>query len=109
MVATAHPALAAARLLVALLCPEARLRRVLRLALEADGYAAVEWSAASAPPLAAAVAAIVVDLDALRCRPPAVIATLSAWGLAETAGLLFISVYPLESERLERPGPLDYL
>lgn len=93
---------------VALLCPEARLGRILRLALQADGYHVLEWSAAAAP-WAAPVDAVVVDLDGARWRPSAAVATLRAWGVDDATALLLISVYPPEPEPHERRGRLDYL
>jgi hypothetical protein len=93
---------------IALLCPEARLRRILRLALQADGFEIVEWSPASWP-RAATVDAVVADLDGLRWRPPIALAAFRASGVAETTALLLISVYPPEPDRFERAGPLDYL
>ena len=108
-VAMADRHVGAATPVVALLCPEARLRRILRLALRADGYDVVEWGDASTPPSAPPVDAVVVDLDGLRCRPPAAIAALRARGVEDATALLLISVYPSEPDCPERAGPLDYL
>jgi hypothetical protein len=49
---------------VALLCRAPRLRRILRLALESEGQAVLEWTDPDRPPHAA-VSVIVVDLDSL--------------------------------------------
>jgi hypothetical protein len=92
--------------LVALLCPEPRLRRILRLALESDGYRLVEWNAISP---AVAVEALVVDLDGLGWRPPAALAALGAAGLTDPPALLLISVYPAEAGAARGARPLEYL
>ena len=94
--------------LVALLCPEPRLRRILRLALETEGYRPLEWSDASRP-AGPAVDLVVVDLDSLGWRPPAAFVALRAGGLDDRTALLLISVYPAEAERAGYVGPLEYL
>ncbi len=93
--------------LIALLCPEPRLRRILRLALESDGYRLVEWSGLGRQ--VGAVDALVVDLDGLSWRPPALWAALGAAGLANRPALLLISIYPIEAGEAGEAGPLEYL
>jgi DNA-binding response OmpR family regulator len=93
--------------LIALLCPEPRLRRILRLALESHGYRLVEWSGISRQ--VEPVDAIVADLDGLGWRPPAALAALRAAGLANPPALLFISVYPPEAGETGDAGSLAYL
>ena len=95
-------------LVVAVLCPEPRLRRILRLALEADGYLVVEWSAGAAP-AAPPAALVVADLDSLRWPARCALARLRRLGVAEQTAVLLISVYPPEDAQVEGPGLLDYL
>ena len=93
---------------VALVCREARLRTVLRLALEADGYA-VEPCEQLTLGTASAPSAIVVDLDSLRLDAPSAVAALRAGGVPDATPLLLVSVYPPASGDLARAGPTDYL
>ncbi|HLH26720.1 MAG TPA: hypothetical protein VK066_29705 [Chloroflexota bacterium] len=98
----------AARPAVALVCGEPRLRRILRLALEREGYAVLDYAdGAWAGPAPAPVAAV-VDLDSLWLCPTAV-EQLGAHGAPDGLPALFISVYPAEPERLARNAPSDYL
>jgi DNA-binding NtrC family response regulator len=92
---------------VALVGRAARLRRVLRLALEDAGYGVLERDALLLP--RGRLAAVVVDLDSLGTRPAAVVAALTAQGLADTTPIVLISVYPPESRAPTHRGPLDYL
>jgi DNA-binding response OmpR family regulator len=87
---------------VALVCGEPRLRRILRLALEAGGYGVRDYRAPRDVPVSSVVVAAVVDLDSLRPYQ-------SADGLPDTMPALLISVYPAEAEERLRPGPADYL
>ncbi len=98
----------AQRCQVALLCPEERLRRLLRLSLLTDGYDIVEWGGAVRPP-DPWVAAVVADLDSLGRDVPDVLALLGAWGVADETSFLFISVYPLDPRGLPHSGPYDAL
>jgi DNA-binding response OmpR family regulator len=98
----------AARPAVALVCGEPRLRRILHLALERDGYAVLDyadgpWAGPGLAPVAA-----VVDLDSLPLCPAAV-DQLGAHGALAGLPVLFISVYPAEPERLALDAPSDYL
>ncbi|HZS02256.1 MAG TPA: hypothetical protein VFE37_26300 [Chloroflexota bacterium] len=95
--------------LVALVCGEPRLRRLLQLALEAGGYAVRDCPRPRDLPAASELAALVVDLDSLRprLRPP--LAHLRAHGLPDAVPALCISVYPAEPEEMPRAGPTDYL
>src|SRR5438046_2397593 len=93
---------------VALLCREARLETVLRLALEADGCTVLARDRLNSQPLPPA-SAVVVDLDSLGLDAPTAIAGLRAWGLPDATPLLLVSVYPAESSGPERTGPTDYL
>jgi two-component system KDP operon response regulator KdpE len=80
---------------VAVLSSEPRLRRFLRVALEADGQRVLEW----ADPASASrdeVKAVVVDLDSLGWSPPAAVRAISTVGIGAATPLLLISVYPLE-------------
>lgn len=94
---------------IALICGEPRLCRILRLALEADGYEVRECARLRELVALGAVAAAVVDLDSLRLRPAAREAYLRTANLSETLPTLFISVYPMEGAGRSRPGPTDYL
>ena len=94
---------------VALVCGAPRLRRILRLALEAGGYDVRECLGLSDLAAADGVAASLVDLDSLRLRPAVRDAYLRTAGLPETLPTLFISIYPAEAEERSRPGPTDYL
>jgi hypothetical protein len=88
---------------VALLCPEPRLRRILALALEADGLLVCDW------PLSGQVSdsspgAVVADLDSL------------GWDAAEAIGrlgietpMLLISVYPQQLDGLKNLRPVAAL
>jgi DNA-binding response OmpR family regulator len=94
---------------VALVCGEPRLRRLLRLALEAGGYAVRDCPRPRDLPPPSELAAVVVDLDSLRPRLLASLAHLRAHGLPDTLPALCISVYPVEPDEGARPGPTDYL
>jgi hypothetical protein len=84
------------------------LRRLLRLALEADGYLVLDyadeatWLAATEP------VAAVVDLDSLR-RCARGVTRLGPRGAPDRLPALFISVYPAAPEEERRAGPTDYL
>ena len=93
---------------VAVLCPQPRLRRLLRLSLVADGYDVVEWSSANRPK-DRCIDGIVADLDSLRQAAQGVLTLLGEWCIARTTPLLFISVYPLELQSLCHDGPYDGL
>ena len=93
---------------VALLCPEPRLRRILRLALVADDQDVVEWDADDETPRPG-VSAIVADLDSLCLDVEALVDRLKGRGIAEGAALLLISIYPLELAGLAWSGPADSL
>jgi two-component system KDP operon response regulator KdpE len=93
---------------IAVLCPQPRLRRLLRVSLLADGYEVVEWSTASRPKNPG-VDAVVADLDSLRQEAQDVLTLLREWCVAEATALLFISVYPLELRSLRHGGPYDEL
>lgn len=93
---------------VAVLCPEPRLRRILRLALQADGRVVVEWRAGLAPS-GPPVALLVADLDSLRWPARCAIARLRQLGVAERTAVLLISVYPPDEGQFEGRGLLDYL
>src|SRR6266508_6946166 len=80
---------------VALVCSAPRLRRFLRLALEADGQRVLEWTNPAGPP-PAGVGAVVVDLDSLGWTPPAAVGAISAVGVPNATPLLLITVYPFE-------------
>jgi DNA-binding response OmpR family regulator len=94
---------------VALVCPEHRLKLVLRLALEAAGYAVLDWSHLPGAVHAGEPGALVVDLDSASLRPSTAIARLGAWGVAPTTPLLFISVYPPERHNGRHGAPTEYL
>jgi hypothetical protein len=96
-------------LTVALVCREPRLRRILRLALEAGGYAVRDCPGLHALPTLGAVAAAVVDLDSLRPRPVSFDAYLRPSGLPARLPALLISVYPAEVGTRPHPVPTDYL
>ena len=98
---------------VAVLCPQSRLRRLLRLSLLADGYDVVEWSGATRPQ-DPGVDALVADLDSLRQGVSGVLARLREWCVGEATAVLFISVYPLDLPSLDLQSlghnrPLDGL
>jgi hypothetical protein len=80
---------------VALLCPEPRLNRLLRLALEADGLCARDWPGANAP-VSSHVSAVVADLDSLGWHPRTATEKLSALGIDTTVPRLLICVLPPE-------------
>jgi hypothetical protein len=92
---------------IALLCPEARLRRLLRLALLADGYDVLEWERAA--PLPGSTRAIVADLDSLRLRRDSALAALQVGGVAADIPIVLISIYPPEAARSESERRLVYL
>jgi hypothetical protein len=94
--------------IVALLCPELRLRRILRLSLLADDQDVVEWSTADVSQKPE-VAAVVADLDSLCWDVPALLERLRSWGIGEGVALLLISVYPIDLHGLDRVGPSDSL
>jgi DNA-binding response OmpR family regulator len=94
---------------VALVCPEHRLKLVLRLALEAAGYAVLDWSHLPGAVHAGEPGALVVDLDSASLRPSTAIARLGAWGVAPTTPVLFISVYPPERHNGRHAAPTEYL
>ena len=77
---------------IALVCPEHRLRLVLRLALEGAGYRVRDWSSAPSQRQGNDVVAAVVDLDSSRLRPETVVDRLSTWGLPGATPLLLIFV-----------------
>lgn len=91
---------------IALLCPQSRLQRLLRLSLVTDGCDVVEWSRASRPK-DPGVDAVVADLDSLRHGVQGVLTLLRDWCVPTTTPVLFISVYPLELHSLRRDGPYD--
>jgi hypothetical protein len=94
--------------IVALLCPQPRLRRILRLALLADDQRVVEWSLDDPTP-AASGAAVVADLDSLGLDVVELHEALRGRGIAEGVALLLISVYPLEPAGLDWAGPTNTL
>jgi DNA-binding response OmpR family regulator len=102
------PASTGGRPAVALVCGEPRLRRLLRLALERDGYVVLDYADGRWPGPGLAPAAAVVDLDSLgRC-----LTAVEQFGVLGAPGglpTLFISVYPAEPERLAHNAPCDYL
>jgi FixJ family two-component response regulator len=98
----------AARPAVALVCGEPRLRRLLRLALEAGGYTVRDYPGLRDLAAPGTVAAAVVDLDSLRPRLVGRALHLRPPCLPETLPTVLISVYPAEVER-PRAGPTDYL
>ena len=102
------PSLTSAEPVVALLCPERRLRRILWLSLTADHQRVVEWERAEAAP-GVSIAAAVADLDSLACDVPELLRRLRAGAVAEHVALLLISIYPLDLHRLDRAGPADAL
>lgn len=93
---------------IALLCPRSRLRRLLHVSLQTDGYEIVEWDVESRPNDAHA-AVVVADLDSLALDVPQLLALLRAWDVPDLAALLVISVYPLDLHELDRRGPYDAL
>jgi len=97
------------RLPVALICPERRLRLVLRLALEGAGYRVLDWSSAPSERQGNDVVAAVVDLDSSHLRPETVVDRLSTWGLPGAIPLLLISVYPRDCGSVQREVPTEYL
>jgi hypothetical protein len=94
---------------IALICPERRLRLVLRLALEGVGYDVLDWSSAPSERQGNDVVAAVVDLDSSRLRPETVVDRLSTWGLPGATPLLLISVYPRDCGNVQREAPTEYL
>jgi hypothetical protein len=94
---------------VALVCGAPRLHRILRLALEAAGYAVRDCARLSDLPAATDLAAVVVDLDSLRPPLRASVADWRALGLPDALPALCISIYPAEPGASPRPGPSEYL
>jgi DNA-binding response OmpR family regulator len=94
---------------VALVCPEHRLKLVLRLTLEAAGYAVLDWSHLPGAVHAGEPGALVVDLDSAFLRPSTAVARLGAWGIDPTTPVLFISVYPSERPDGRHAAPTAYL
>jgi DNA-binding response OmpR family regulator len=86
---------------VALLCPEPRLRRVLTLALEADGLDVLGWPDPNSS-LAETPAIVIADLDSLGWDPISAIHRLLNVRIAYTTPLLLISVYPHVLENVGR-------
>ena len=74
---------------VALLCPAPRWRRILALALEADGLRVVDWPPDATPSL------IIANLDSLGCDAAEAIGQLGG-----DIPVLMISVYPLQLDQL---------
>ena len=87
---------------IALLCPALRLRRIVRLVLEAAGYPVVDWDDPTRPPRRVP-AAVVADLDSLGWVASEAPGRLSAAGIAPATPVLLISVYP------HLPNGLAYL
>jgi hypothetical protein len=94
---------------ILLLCREPRLRALLRLALQAEGYTVRDGIGPAAPPPPTSAAAVVVDLDSLDLQPAGTVAALAAAGVADATPLLLISVYPLELVSIPWVGPTAYL
>jgi hypothetical protein len=76
-----------------LLCPEPRLRRILRIALAADGFSVLEWNDPTAL-LTSPVTGVVADLDSLRWQPSAARAHISQLGVECALPLLLICIQP---------------
>ena len=93
---------------VALVCGEPRLRRLLRLALEAGGYLVLDGAEEATWLAETNAIAAVVDLDSLR-RCARTTARLGPWGAPDRLPALFISVYPAAPVDDRRAGPTDYL
>jgi hypothetical protein len=93
---------------VALLCPEPRLRRILRLALDADGFAVSESPDPSVR-LVSPVLAVVADLDSLRWSWRTVTRRLVELGAESSIPLLLISVVPIEPDHVGPNWLLDTL
>lgn len=81
---------------VALLCPELRLNRLLRMALEADGFGVRDWPLTQRP-ASHGVRAIVADLDSLGWSPDSADEGLAAIGFPTDVARLLISVLPSET------------
>jgi hypothetical protein len=81
--------------IVALLCPEPRLNRLLRMVLEADGFCVRTWPG-GVDLLGPDIAAVVADLDSLGWPRERVATELSAIGLDTAVTRLLISVLPAE-------------
>jgi DNA-binding response OmpR family regulator len=79
---------------VALVCPAPRWRRILALALEADGLLVCDWTVA-AQPSASSPGVIVADLDSLGCDAAEAIGRLGG-----DTPVLLISVYPQQLDQL---------
>jgi DNA-binding response OmpR family regulator len=94
---------------VALVCPEQRLKLVLRLALEAAGYGVLDWSHLPGAVQAGEPGALVVDLDSASLRPSTAVTRLGVWGISPTTPVLFISVYPSERPDGRHTAPTEYL
>jgi len=94
---------------VALVCPEHRLKLVLRLTLEAAGHMVLDWSHLPGAVHAGEPGALVVDLDSAFLRPSTAVARLGAWGIGPTTPVLFISVYPSERPDGRHTAPTEYL
>jgi hypothetical protein len=80
---------------VALLCPEPRLRRILALALEADGLLVCDWPHPTP-------SVVVADLDSLGWDAEEALRRLGA----ETP-MLLISVYPQHLHHLKNAASLQ--
>ena len=81
---------------VALLCTEPRLNRLLRVALEADGFYVDGRQASTCRCPGPDVMAVVADLDSLGWRPETADAELVAIGFDNTVARVLISVWPAE-------------
>jgi hypothetical protein len=96
-------------LTVALVSAQPRLRRILRLALDAAGYAVLETPGLPTDPPAAGLHAAVVDIDSLGLSPREAIREMRGQGMSNSMPVLFISIYPHERDSLPRRQPTDHL
>jgi hypothetical protein len=87
--------------LVVVLCPEPRLDRLLRMALEADGFCVDARPGGIVGRPSPGVMAVVADLDSLGWRLETASAELAAIGFDDTIARVLISVRP--------PEPNDHL
>ncbi len=94
---------------VAVVCGEPRLRRMLRLSLEAEKYGVRECNDLADLTTAGDLWAAVVDLDSLGLSPRDAARRIAASGAPLAVPLLFISIYPHEPESFPPRRPTDCL
>jgi hypothetical protein len=84
---------------IALLCLAPRMRRILRLALQAGGHLVLDWTDPASPPRRPA-SALVIDLDSLGWTPSLAAHVITAFACLAATPVLMITIYPYEPDGL---------